>query len=238
MYGDRQPTFFPVSATKTRRYQWEFKLYPDSTDYNIKEVIELLKLYFSQWAWILHDKDLLELNHERLRVCSLDQVRITGAFRKCVRKRHIPLAKPHVHFYGRNGSHCNISKQQIVKYLHLPYSYNHRPNDIKPISDWEACLEYTVHRNAPEKYQYDIKRVKTNVRGFAEIIAQKHTMNDDLKTLYAMLEEAKRKNEIIPYYELVRKLTLKGCTIQFYRSRMVKDISESFQYYEMSMVVK
>lgn len=120
----------------------------------------------------------------------------------------------------------------------MPYSYNHRPHDIEPIRSWGYCVKYTIHRNAPEKYQYDVKRVKTNIRGFREIIEQKPTMNDDLKILYTMLEEAREKGVTIPYYDLVRRLTYKGCTIQFYRSRMVKDISESFQYYEMGMEVR
>lgn len=76
------------------------------------------------------------------------------------------------------------------------------------------------------------------MRGFSDIIMQKPTMNDDLRTLYAMLDEAKRTRQRIPYYELVRRLTVKGCTIQFYRSRMVKDISESYQWYEMGEEVR
>lgn len=221
-----------------RDYKWAFKLYPDSTDYDIKEVIKLLTGFFNQWAWILHDNDRREFNHERLRVCSLDRTRRVGAFRSPRRRLHVPLAKPHVHFYGANDNSTKVSKQQLVRYLRLPYSYNHRPHDIEPIYNWKACLKYTIHRNAPEKYQYDIKRVKTNVRGFSDIIMQKPTLNDDLRTLYAMLDEAKRSRQRIPYYELVRRLTVKGCTIQFYRSRMVKDISESYQWYEMGEEVR
>lgn len=33
-------------------------LYPDSTTYNCSAVIEIIQSYFTEWAWILHDKDL------------------------------------------------------------------------------------------------------------------------------------------------------------------------------------
>lgn len=48
-------------------------IYPDSTEYDYKEVLEALEGYFTEWAWIVHDKDTDENGD---------------------------LKKPHIHFIG------------------------------------------------------------------------------------------------------------------------------------------
>lgn len=237
------------SPSGPRDYKWSFKFYEDSTDYDIKEVLYNLQNYFHDWVWIKHDKDRKEFQRKRLRsvsdLCTRSVLRSeteklikSGVIRKPFRKLHIPLAKPHIHFYGKNDNHCRISKLQIVKWLHLPYSYNFRPEDIKPCWSWVECVKYSVHRNAPEKYQYPLSCARTNMRDFYEIVMQNRSMVADLRTLYWILDQRKDSGKPLPYYELVRIMTQQGCTLQLARPSMVERISRSYQFNEMGVTVE
>lgn len=225
-----------------RDYKFSIKLYPDSRDYDAKKCIASLQEYFEEYAWIIHDKDKRVYERNHLRTLTVSRfysvfLKKSGVFSRQLR-RFNPYLKPHYHFYGRNNCHCKISAQQIVRYLGLPYEYTDRPNDIAPASDWLACLYYTVHRNAPDKYQYDVSEVHTNIPRFVEKISFSRSMHEDLKILYDILDEAETMGVPVPYYELVRKMTLRNCTLQFSRPSMVEKISISFQYNRMGRVVQ
>lgn len=62
-------------------------LWCDSTDYNYKEVLDIIEEYFEEWAYILHDKDT----------------------------ENGQPKKPHIHWMGRNR--CPVSKKTISNKL-------------------------------------------------------------------------------------------------------------------------
>lgn len=97
---------------------------------------------------------------------------------------------------------------------------------------------YSVHRNAPHKFQYAIEDAVTNMRDFFDIVEGRNSLNQDLRVLYELLDEAKSRHDTLPYYELVRKMTLRGCRLQYVQSRMVERISQSYQHYEMGVDVQ
>lgn len=55
-------------------------LYPDAENYNCDEVLDRLKLFFPEWAYILHDKDMDEKGE---------------------------LKKPHIHWVGQRSA-CTL----------------------------------------------------------------------------------------------------------------------------------
>lgn len=69
-------------------------LYPDAEDYDYKEVLEVIESYFSEWAWILHDKDCGESGE---------------------------LKKPHIHFIGLLPGPVRIST--VSSRIGLPENY-------------------------------------------------------------------------------------------------------------------
>lgn len=222
-----------IPNPQRKDYKFSIKLYPDCTEYDAFACVRKLESFFEQYAWIIHDSDKKSYSVKYLRRVCVN--RIGGAFRKNTRIYN-PYLKPHIHFYGKNNCHCRITVAQIIKYLEIPYHYAERPNEFAPASDWLACMFYTVHRNAPDKFQYDVEKVKTNVPRFAQRLCDT-PMLDDLKILYELLDEYFEKGEMIHDYELPRLLALRGCTIQLARWSMVKDISHSYQYNKLGRVV-
>lgn len=219
-----------------RDYKFSIKLYPDSTEYNCWLCVEKLKGFFEQWAYITHDMDKRVHEKRFLRRRPIESLG-RGVLHDNTR-RFTPYLKPHVHFYGKNNVHCRITVSQIVRFLEIPYHYAERPNEFSPSTDWLACLFYTVHRNAPEKYQYPVEKVSTNIPNFRKKILESPTMADDLKTLYEILNQFAESGEELPYYELVRIMTVRGCNLQFTRPSMVEKISYSFQYYKTGRCVQ
>lgn len=226
----------PLPNEQIRDYKFSIKLYPDCEDYDCFRVIRKLETYFEQWAWIVHDNDTRSFSVKTLRKLSNGE-RGRGVLQK-VRRRYRAFLKPHVHFYGKNNCHCRITPAQIVQYLEIPYKYCTRPNEFSPATDWLACLYYTIHRNAPNKFQYDVKEVHTNIPNFERKITDVRPLQDDLKILYQLLDEYEQRGEELPLYELPRLLMLRGCTIQLSRWGMVKDISKSYQYHKLGRVVE
>lgn len=220
-----------VKNEDKRDYKFSIKLYPDCKEYNYIECIRKLKEYFEFYAYITHDKDTRKFARVYLR--KIENVRgMSGAFQPCERKFQ-RFVKPHIHFYGRNNVHCKIAVRQIIQYLEIPYHYATRPNEFTTATDWLACLFYTVHRNAPDKYQYPVTDVITNIPNFEKKLRDPDSFKDDLKILYEVLEQYSEKGQELPYYELVRILAVRNCSPAFIRSPMAKQVSESYQYYKI-----
>lgn len=225
-----------VKNEDKRDYKFSIKLYPDCKEYNYLECIRKLKEYFEFYAYIIHDRDTRK--HARVYLRKIDRnVLSTGDLKKCER-RYQKYLKPHIHFYGRNNVHCKIAVHQIIQYLEIPYHYATRPNEFTTATDWLACLFYTVHRNAPDKYQYPITDVITNIPNFDKKLKDPDSFRDDLKVLYDTLAWYEARGEELPYYKLVEELSRRNCSASFIRSHMVQQVSASYQYYKIGRVVQ
>lgn len=104
-------------------------LYPDAEDYDYKDVLEAIEAYFTEWAWILHDKDVDE-NGE--------------------------IKKPHIHFVGLMRGPLKIST--VASRIGLPDNYIRFADKWKSVvrylvhdtPDSEEKYQYTldeVHSN-------------------------------------------------------------------------------------------
>lgn len=92
--------------------------------------------------------------------------------------------KPHYHimlqvFY-------TLESTRIAKDFGVGETYIEKPKSEKKTHKYDDMLLYLIHKNAPQKYQYDVESVTANFDYFAFI--EKHKGN---------VSKQKRKNEII-----------------------------------------
>lgn len=86
------------------------------------------------YAYILHDLDILE----------------TGE----AKRAHI-----HVYFEGKTCRRLLANLNDLAKCLH----YNNDQISIEKATSIEGCIQYMIHKNTPEKHQYDRKEIVTNL---------------------------------------------------------------------------
>ena len=109
-------------------------LYPDAENYVCDDVLEVIKSYFDSWAYVLHDKDILEESGE--------------------------LKKAHYHWVGSLTNPVSIST--IINRLDVPpqsveYIRKRGKHDM-----WKGAVRYLIHDNNPEKFQYTVEEVVSN----------------------------------------------------------------------------
>lgn len=109
-------------------------LYPDAENYNCEDVLETIKSYFDDWAYILHDKDVLEESGE--------------------------LKKAHYHWVGSLKNPVQIST--IINRLEVPPQSVEFIRKRGGKDQWKGAVRYLIHDCNPEKFQYDVKEVVSN----------------------------------------------------------------------------
>lgn len=99
-------------------------------------ILEFLKEEDAQrYAFILHDCDINAEGEEKT---------------------------PHIHLYAE----FTASGRRLGTYLNLLASYtllNPLAISVEKATDPEAVIQYLIHKNAPEKYQYPVEQVITNI---------------------------------------------------------------------------
>lgn len=65
------------------------------------------------------------------------------------------IIKPHIHFIGRNKEDV-ITPKGVCYHLGIPESA------LQQIHYWKSAVQYLIHKNAPDKYQYGIEEVTSN----------------------------------------------------------------------------
>lgn len=109
-------------------------LYVESETYVAAEVLECLKAYFDQWAYILHDKDVEDGSED--------------------------LKKAHYHWVGSVKNPVQVST--IANALGVPVNYIEFVRKKGNTDNWKGAVRYLVHASNPEKFQYDAQEVVTN----------------------------------------------------------------------------
>lgn len=109
-------------------------LYPDAENYECDYVLETIKAYFDDWAYILHDKDVLEESGE--------------------------LKKAHYHWVGSLKNPVQIST--VINRLEVPPQSVEYIRKRGGADNWKGAVRYLVHDSNPEKYQYDVNVVVSN----------------------------------------------------------------------------
>ena len=109
-------------------------LYPDAENYDCSAVLETIKAYFDEWAFILHDMDVLEDTSE--------------------------LKKPHYHWVGGLKNPAQIST--VVNRLEIPANYVEYVRKRGGKDNWKGAVRYLVHDSNPDKFQYSVESVVSN----------------------------------------------------------------------------
>lgn len=125
-----------------------------------------------QYAFILHDKDILEDGNKKT---------------------------PHLHVV------CNMitTKQRIATILNdLTKSLDISPLlvSIDKYTSFNASIQYLIHKNNEEKYQYDIKDIKTNIpTQELDLFMKYETQSEELtaERLIDVVAKAKKRTDIL-----------------------------------------
>lgn len=125
-----------------------------------------------QYAFILHNKDILETGEPKT---------------------------PHLHVVAN----MNNSKQRIATILNdLCKSLDISPLlvTIDKYSSFNASLQYLIHKNNEEKYQYDIKDIITNIPPQElDLFMKYETQSEELtaERLIDVVKKAKKRTDIM-----------------------------------------
>ncbi len=109
-------------------------LYLETETYNIDEVLESIKSYFDQWAYCLHDRDLVEESGE--------------------------AKKAHYHWVGSVKNPVSLST--ISNAIGVPSNYIQFVRKKGDADNWKGAVRYLIHASNPEKFQYDGQSIVTN----------------------------------------------------------------------------
>lgn len=132
-----------------RSKTWQAILYPDSKSYDYDKVIENIKLKSYKYAYIIHDQDYFTSSD------ALNENDI-GTYKKT----HV-----HVVFFWDNSYQLGY----ISKKIGLPSNY------LQKTESRTGAIQYLIHKNNPEKHQYNIAEIETNI----EKIQSKFFSGDD-----------------------------------------------------------
>lgn len=125
-------------------------LYPDSESYNCDEVIDNATKYFPEYAYILHDEDIWT---------ELDKVE----YEKKHKDKEFPYKvgdkkKPHIHLLISKEERQNIQLGLAARLLNIPSNY------VEKVYERNGAFQYLTHVNYPEKHQYNIEDIVTNIQ--------------------------------------------------------------------------
>lgn len=102
-------------------------IYPDSTIYDYKAVMEEVKRRFKEWAFCVHDSDVDDEGNPK---------------------------KLHIHWVGRGDPRTLAA---VAKFLGLA------EHDVEIGRNFNSLVQYLIHLNDPDKFQYSPDSVLTNI---------------------------------------------------------------------------
>lgn len=147
--------------------------------YNKDDVVStesLCNLNNFQYAYILHDKDVYDND-----VFNKETGELIG--------QKGQLKKPHYHFvvYFENARYLD----SVSKVFDVPL------NMIEIKSSLKGSIEYLIHKNHKDKFQYSRDEVVGNLKSYLD---DKTSERDDLIKIFSFIDD----NQIIYYYNLVQ----------------------------------
>lgn len=159
-------------------------------DARISCILSQLKTYCEShsdiYAMILHDKDVLESGE--------------------IKTKHIHL----VAILKNNRRRLSSTLDEIATYCQL----NTLAVSIDKMSDLVGSLQYLIHKHNPEKHQYDIKNIVTNI-GSGELHTYMASDSKSMSIEYLIDVICLHKNKIdimrtigLQYYHLYRNVII------------------------------
>ena len=137
----------------TRGKTWSAILYPDAKNYSCDEVLKNIKLKSYKYAYILHNEDYFTES-------DIDRDSIDDSMIGKSKKEHF-----HVVFWWDNVYQLGY----IANRIGLPSNY------LQKTESRSGAMQYLIHKNNPEKHQYLISDIITNI----EKIQSKFFSDDD-----------------------------------------------------------
>ncbi len=150
-----------LSDNYTKREQKQSRvftceLYPDSSSYDCDMLLRRLSYYWDKYYYILHDKDVYtEEDYDKY----LSENKYEPDWVIGQRK------KPHYHVIGVNGSPCMLGR--AAKKFGVP------SNHVQPVQKFKNTVQYLIHLNNPNKYQYEPEEIITNDESLPTILKRK-----------------------------------------------------------------
>lgn len=124
---------------------WIAEYYPDGEGFQ-PDVLERLSVHWERWYYVLHDKDCFsESDYDKYLLAhnGLNPDWSIG-----------DLKKPHYHLIGYSSSPCVLGR--AAERFGCP-SYL-----VQKVKRQKESIQYLIHLNNPEKYQYQPEEVITN----------------------------------------------------------------------------
>ena len=132
-----------------RSKTWQAILYPDAENYSCDSVLTNIKLNAYKYACILHNEDYYTSSDE------VDENQIGKP-----KKEHF-----HIVFFWDNSYQLGY----IANKIGLPSNY------LQKTESRSGAIQYLIHKNNPEKHQYNISDIESNI----EKIQTKFFNDDD-----------------------------------------------------------
>lgn len=173
-----------------RSKTWQAILYPDADNYDCDDVLKNIKHMSYRYALILHDADYFTSEDAE----SEDDI-------EKPKKSHY-----HVVFFWDNSYQLGY----IANKIGLPSNY------LQKTQSRTGSIQYLVHKNNPEKHQYNISDIETNI----EKIQSKYFSDDDCTMKASKLLEF---IDSYPYYlsitEVAKWSISENCWDEFRRGQ-------------------
>lgn len=137
---------------------WQCVLYPDSQSYDCVQVVENIKSLSIWYAFILHNQDNILMTDIQDSVGSENQY--TDSDLGLHKKDHF-----HCVFQIANNKQLGL----MANLIGLPSNY------LQKTDNKVGSIQYLTHKNNPEKHQYGIDEITTNIQG----IKRKYFADED-----------------------------------------------------------
>lgn len=124
--------------------KFECIIYEDADDYDYRLIINRLSSFWDQYFYIRHDCDsYTELDVDKWKLENKDQdcPFVVG-----------DLKKVHWHLIGYSNSPCLLGRASTK--FGIPSNY------VQNLKNFKKSVQYLIHLNNPEKFQYDVDMIK------------------------------------------------------------------------------
>lgn len=150
-----------LSENYTKREQKQSRvftceIYPDSESYDCNMLLRRLSSYWDKFYYILHDKDIYTEE---------DWDKYYQNNKKEPAWQIGDLKKPHYHVIAVNSSPCMLGR--AAKKFDLP------SNQVQTVQKFKNAVQYLIHLNNPNKYQYEPEEIVTNDESLPTILKRK-----------------------------------------------------------------
>lgn len=120
-------------------------LYPDSESYNCQLLLNRLSYFWDKFYYILHDSDTYtELDYDVYKEENKKEPDWKIGDKK----------KKHYHVIGSCNSNMTLGRASI--------KFGVESNMVERCKSLKGSIQYLIHKNNPEKYQYGIDEIITN----------------------------------------------------------------------------